>query len=312
MNTPKYYTGVGSRVTPPHIITMMGAIANKLANEGYTLRTGDAQGADKAFSDAANEANVFGGNWLDPVGDTSFCPPNPRVYRACDCTPAAEAISSQFHPAWNRCSPYAKKLHGRNAFQVLGPNLNEPSQFLICWTPDGCKSHSSRNIKTGGTGTAISIAEAYGVWIYNLATKEDYDFWQNELAKDEQPGKHKLKYLYTSHYRYSGPDRTDITVKGQDEMGRYFAPTWDMVMGHKRGTVTDQQYVDLYVPNELNAQTVVGRVPVKAWDWLLSEETRTFVCFCNEPDFCHRNILVNYILQVMGDRIQYCGWRKPV
>lgn len=114
---------------------------------------------------------------------------------------------------------------------------------------------------------------------------------------------HKLHTLYTAHYRYGGEDRTDITVKGKHPMGRYFAPTWHMVMGVKNGTMTESAYVRLY-------WDMLTQVPVEAWDWFLSQETRTLVCFCPEPDFCHRNILVHYILQIMGDRIKYGGWRS--
>jgi len=91
-----------------------------------------------------------------------------EIYLAKDATAKAMEIAEKFHPAWNRCSSYAKKLHARNAFQVLGRNLNKPSSFLICWTPDGCISHKTRSIKTGGTGTAISIADHYNVPVFNL------------------------------------------------------------------------------------------------------------------------------------------------
>lgn len=77
-------------------------------------------------------------------------------------------IAKKFHPAWGACSDYAKKLHGRNAFQVLGGGLECKSQFLVCWTPDGCISHKTRSIETGGTGTAISIADHYKIEIINL------------------------------------------------------------------------------------------------------------------------------------------------
>ena len=116
-------------------------------------------------------------------------------------------------------------------------------------------------------------------------------------------GLHKLHTLYTAHYRYPGKDRTDITVKGQHPMGRYFAPTWSMVMGVKTNNMTEAEYVKLYCDMLANV------VPVAAWDWFLSEPTRTLVCFCAKDAFCHRNILLNYVLQVMQGRIVYGGWR---
>lgn len=147
-----YYTGVGSRKTPDDVLSLMQRIAVKAAQSGYVLRSGGADGADKAFECGCDAVN------------------GPKeIYYAKQATANAMAIAAQFHPAWNACTDYAKKLHGRNSFQVLGLDLNLPSNNLICWTPDGCTSHAQRTRNTGGTGTAISIASHYGVPICNLA-----------------------------------------------------------------------------------------------------------------------------------------------
>ena len=69
-------------------------------------------------------------------------------------------IAAQFHPAWDKCSPAAKRLHGRNCFQVLGPNLNTPSTMLICWTKGG--------MGRGGTGQAIRICREWGIPVFDL------------------------------------------------------------------------------------------------------------------------------------------------
>jgi hypothetical protein len=157
----KYYTGVGSRRTPANILAMMTRLAQAFAHHGYTLRSGGAQGADSAFAAGAlNKADI---------------------YLASDCTPESMEIAKRFHPAWDRCSAFARSLHGRNTLQVLGNDLKTPSEFLICWTPDGCVSHATRSIETGGTGTAISIAEAYGVTVNNLARPEHFAHWDNYL-----------------------------------------------------------------------------------------------------------------------------------
>jgi hypothetical protein len=137
----------------------MTAIAVKMASLGYILRSGGAKGADTAFESGAGMFK--------------------QIFYAKQCTPAAMEIAKRFHPAWNRCTEFTRKLHGRNTFQVLGSYLDEPSEGLICWTRDGCVSHKTRNINTGGTGTAISIAEAYGVKITNLAIPERYTEWQS-------------------------------------------------------------------------------------------------------------------------------------
>ena len=93
-----------------------------------------------------------------------------KYFLAKDCTAEAMKISAKYHPKWHLCSDFAKKLHGRNAFQVLGADLKTPSNFLICWTVDACQTHADRTIETGGTGTARSaFADNYNVKIGNLA-----------------------------------------------------------------------------------------------------------------------------------------------
>jgi len=148
----KYYTGVGSRKVPSVTARFMRELAVRLNRLGYILRSGGAEGADSAFEVGAGEKK--------------------EIWRADDATQEAMDIAARYHGAWHLCSDYAKKLHGRNAFQVLGRDLITPSEFVICWTPDGITSHADRTIKTGGTGTAISIASEHGIPVYNLNNKE--------------------------------------------------------------------------------------------------------------------------------------------
>lgn len=162
---PRYYTGVGSRETPQEILSIMTRIARCLKDRGYILRSGGAIGADSAFAAGADGAV--------------------EVWRPEHATDLAQEIASKYHPVWGRLNPYVRKLHGRNVFQVLGYDLSTPSEFLICWTPDGCTSHAQRSIKTGGTGTAISIASAYGVTVSNLAVDLHRTEWEQFLKENE-------------------------------------------------------------------------------------------------------------------------------
>jgi uncharacterized protein YeaO (DUF488 family) len=107
--------------------------------------------------------------------------------------------------------------------------------------------------------------------------------------------------VYTSNINYKGKDRLDITVKTGD---LDFAPTWDMVMGHKNGTMTDGEYTRRYMD--------ILRISYdKAHDkWLdiLSRDEVTFVCYCKTGKlFCHRKILA-YIFSRLED-VEYMGER---
>ena len=65
----------------------------------------------------------------------------------------------------------ADKAHARNAHQVLGQDCKPKAAFVVCWTPDGAeRAEQSHSIDvTGGTRTAIVIAELNGVPVFNLA-----------------------------------------------------------------------------------------------------------------------------------------------
>jgi hypothetical protein len=169
------YTGIGSRKTPPDICELMEQLAEKLAEKGAVLRSGNADGADKAFEAGCDR--VYGAkdiftvkNWY--FRELSETVTSQTVYKRKEWQ-EAERIAAQYHPTWTYLKPYARKLHTRNCFQVLGEELKRPSDFLFCWTSDGATTETTQ--KTGGTGQAIRIALAHDVQIYNLANSADLE-----------------------------------------------------------------------------------------------------------------------------------------
>lgn len=149
----KIYAGIGSRKTPEPILGIMRMIANALAHKGYTVRSGHAMGADVAFETAA----AYAGGLTE-------------IYRPHDVRLEWMEYASYFHPNWSACSHDAKLLHARNSAIVLGPNLNDPVEFIVCWTPAGAI--------TGGTGQALRIAAKHKIPVYNLALDpEGIDFF---------------------------------------------------------------------------------------------------------------------------------------
>jgi hypothetical protein len=168
------YTGIGSRETPPDVYALMVALASLLARAGWTLRSGAADGADSAFEqgcDAASGKKEIFLAWRGFNGSTS------ERYRV---SSEALEMASTLHPAWERLGQGPRKLHARNCNQVLGDNLDNPSHAVICWTKDGCETRKQRTNLTGGTGTAIVLADIKGVPVFNLkndASRERLAQW---------------------------------------------------------------------------------------------------------------------------------------
>jgi hypothetical protein len=88
---------------------------------------------------------------------------------------AAFALARECHLHPTRFPTFRKitqQLLARDGLQILGRDLKTPSQFVVCWTPDGCCTDAERSDQTGGTGQAISVADAAKIPIFNLARPE--------------------------------------------------------------------------------------------------------------------------------------------
>lgn len=160
---PKYYAGIGSRETPDFILDHMSSIATQLGNDGWTLRSGGADGADLAFERGALKSATQPHIYLPWPGfnNAVACRRNdPEVWTL--------AVAEAHHPAWANLKRGARQLHCRNVHQVLGDSTDlvdsrTPSSFILCWTPDAKGG--------GGTGQAIRIAQAYNVPVFDLADR---------------------------------------------------------------------------------------------------------------------------------------------
>ena len=155
----KHYTGIGSRKTPKDILSLMTRISLYLSKKGYILRSGGAEGADKAF-----EEGVTGDLKEIYLPWTNF---NNNKEIFIPISQEALKMAEKFHPYWINSKEGARKLHARNCYQILGKNLDKPSNFVICWTPGGKE--------IGGTAQALRIAKEKNIKIFNLGNNKDLD-----------------------------------------------------------------------------------------------------------------------------------------
>jgi hypothetical protein len=162
------YTGIGSRKTPQDVLELMTYIARRLDADGWVLRSGGAPGADTAFAAGSSRREVFL-PW--PGFGTELCPVLARP------SPEAFNLAARHHPTWTKLSSGARALLARDGHQVLGQGLDDPSRFVLCWTPDGATEHTTR--ETGGTGQAIRVAVAHSVPVYNLARDDHRRLWHS-------------------------------------------------------------------------------------------------------------------------------------
>lgn len=153
------YTGVGSRTTPPEVMKQIAKISQTLFENGYTLRSGGADGADFAFESCARTKKEI---FLPWEGFNN----NQSKYNSVG--PKALELAASTHPAWKNLTTPVRKLMARNCYQVLGVKLDSPSLFLLCWTEDGAEAEYQVTASTGGTGFAIRLACKNNIPVMNL------------------------------------------------------------------------------------------------------------------------------------------------
>jgi len=159
------YAGIGSRQTPPEILSQMTDIAKELESKGYILRTGDAKGADKSFREGTG---------------------NSEIYRADDATDVTRAIAKEIHPNPDALTDYALDLMARNTNQVFGENLDTPVDFVLYWA----KESNNPMRPQGGTGQAVEMANLKGIPTINMAVEG----WREKL--DSIIGERRLVNIY--------------------------------------------------------------------------------------------------------------------
>jgi hypothetical protein len=166
-----WFAGIGARPqternpkgSPPQVVAKMERMGELLAKEGWGLRSGAAAGADSAFEEGflrvigAKRAIYLpheGFNGRRSDGISTFGPRTDEIGKE------AEKIALALHPKGEELSGFARGAMTRNAYQLLGYELNAPSQIVICYTHGGGE--------VGGTGQSLRLARERKIPVLNL------------------------------------------------------------------------------------------------------------------------------------------------
>lgn len=161
----RFYAGIGSRNTPLGIQSLMMQIAEKLSEQGYVLRSGGADGADRAFESKAGDKEIFYPN---------------------DAKPWAIKEVQKYLPTdrsnFNKWKPYVQNTVARNMMQILGEDRNAPVGFVVFWAP----SEQYQDSSAGGTGYGVRCAIDYQIPIYNLYNKNTLEEFLDLINSEEK------------------------------------------------------------------------------------------------------------------------------
>ena len=159
-------TLVGSRNITPYISNLCNIIGERLSDSGFIARSGGASGCDTEFlryyKKEQTEVYVpwkgFGeGISLDELDKESAIEILKTIV---DISDLKESVI---------------KLYTRNVFQVLGRDLNNPSDVLLYYAP------VINSVPVGGTRIAYLIARKYNVECIHIS-KYDHLIQNNRLV----------------------------------------------------------------------------------------------------------------------------------
>ena len=278
--TKKYYAGIGWRETPERYLKVMTQLARRYEQQGYILRSGGANGADSAF-----EAGV-----ANPDNKEVFLPYrgfNKSNSSYWNIPEKAFDIASRHHPSWYGLNPGVQKLMARNVQQIMGKNLDSLSEFVICYTKDGCESQATRTRDTGGTGLAISLASSLNIPIINLKNLESFK---------------KVFYCHTNYYGNMKNSQENISISRTTPKGieipsiTYLAPDASTLSSYKANSDVEK-YQESF-NRQLNALSLE--------DVMLDCCGKTLLCYEADGDFCHRHLVSHFMKRngLMCEEIQ--------
>ena len=130
--------------------------------------------------------------------------------------------------------------------------------------------------------------------------------------------------VYTARVSYGGADRLDVTRKSAGPDGIAFAPSW-AILGpalkarevaewllkaslweREAAARIEREAWEAYVPAYLAEMRESWRANRHAWHALLARESVTLVCYCTDPERCHRTLLAGILAKlgatVAGER----------
>ena len=120
--------------------------------------------------------------------------------------------------------------------------------------------------------------------------------------------------VHTARVAYGGPDRFDVTRGSGGPDGAPFAPSWSILnhaldlfkkakafrkdgeegLAEAMEESAWREYAPRYV-QEMRDSWGTNRAP---WTALLAREEVTLVCYCTDPERCHRRLLAEILVKL--------------
>lgn len=157
------YAVVGNPNPPAPMIDKINRLIPMLDKKGYTLRTGAMDGLEEVAEKLAPsrmEVHLPFKGFKNRESKFTFN------------TDRTKAIAALANPVYEQLKPGAQSFICKDARLIFGGNSQSTASFLLVWTEDGAESIAECNSKTGFAQTAIRLAGAAGIPIFNLTHQD--------------------------------------------------------------------------------------------------------------------------------------------
>lgn len=165
MSFYRTYAVTGNQNAPHNIIDDLSACISFLNEKEYTLRTGGLEGIETVAEKAAKKLELH-------LPFRGFAEKDSKFTFNSDHT---KAIAKIFHPGIDDYKPGQQVFIYKDIRIMMGNNTRSPSLFLLVWTEDGAESAAEVTPRTGFAATAIRVACALGVPVFNLGKSDTVD-----------------------------------------------------------------------------------------------------------------------------------------
>lgn len=195
-------TVIGSRETPISAQDRITWFSSMVQQYEGIVRSGGAPGADSACERGIT--NPYAKQIFLPFSNFNGVESGIGVYTLDQLhsrhNQAAEDISSRFHPNWSAVlrNNTTVKLMTRNVFQILGPDLNAPSDVVVMWAKGSRSSVVKKDSQNrifdvpGGTGLAVRLAYHLEIPILHVDLPEHQNILQAYGDGNEDLFRHLL------------------------------------------------------------------------------------------------------------------------
>lgn len=156
----KYCTGLGTTQVTKTMQDVIERFSRYLSEQGYTIRTDFDKGMNQVFRNNSDSVELY-----TFEGDSN------KNADAFDC-PMTDFVKQHLRDSYislDALNRVTKNRVVRCYYELLGQNLDSPSEFLICYDPS-----------EGVVNYAHRIAYKLGIKVYNLCDKEEL----KQLKKD--------------------------------------------------------------------------------------------------------------------------------